>query len=487
MMSLLDLFRAASMEVADKVSMPPILVSGLECDSRKVTPGCLFVAIPGTKDDGRRFIGEAAAKGAVAVVSEGPEPEGCALPYARVEDARLAMARLASAYYGNPSRAMHMIGVTGTNGKTTTSFLIEHILRSAGQPAGIIGTVSHRYAGRVIPASETTPGPLLMQSLLAEMAKASCRYVVSEVSSHALDQRRVAGIDFQCAVFLNLTQDHLDYHRTLERYFAAKSLLFSSLSREAKAILNADDDWVMRVQGLTKAAIRTFGVDKPSDYQAKRLRFKDESVEFDLVTRQATLGVELPLIGRHNVYNALAALAACESAGLSLEQSVSALADFPGVPGRLESIREGQDFRVFVDFAHTPDGLANVLKAVKEYQKKHLYLVFGCGGDRDRTKRPKMAEIAAFYCDHIFVTSDNPRSEDPKAIIQEIIKGFPADFKNFSAVPDRQKAVRQALMKARTDDIVVLAGKGHERGQIIKGESLPYSDIEEARKVLMGK
>lgn len=466
-------------------------VSGIECDSRLVKPGDVFIAVRGAKQDGACFIEEAVLRGARVVVTESVSVPAGVLGqtyFCRVADTRLAAARLAAAFHGYPASHIKAIGITGTNGKTTSSYLIEYFLSSQAKRTGVLGTISTRFGGREVPARETTPGPLILQKILSEMVSASCEYVVMEISSHALHQKRTEGIGFSSALFTNLTRDHLDYHGSMKNYFESKALLFTNLEKESTAVLNADDNWSMKLSDRCRAGVVTYGVCRPADLKADNLSYGAASTRFDLsVSQEATIGIVSPLVGVHNVYNVLGALAVLKSLGLSVERCAKRLHGFPGVPGRLESVNVGQDFRVFVDFAHTPDGLENVLQSLAPCKTRKLILVFGCGGDRDRGKRPKMAEIAARHCDHVVVTSDNPRSEDPLGIIGEICAGFPAGFKNYTAVPDRRKAVRQALLAARKGDIVLLAGKGHERAQIIGDTSIPFSDRDEAEKVLSGR
>ena len=467
-------------------SLPDVPVSGLECDSRKIERGFVFVALRGAKLDGNAFIGEAARRGASAVIADAVPDSPTGVPVVSVPDSREAAARLASAFYGHPSKRLKIVGVTGTNGKTTTTYLAEFLLDQHQKKPGVIGTVSYRYAGVETPAVETTPGPLDLQRLFSAMVQSGCESAVMEVSSHALDQHRVGGIDFTAAVFTNLTQDHLDYHGSMQAYFESKAKLFSGLSSGSTAVLNCDDAWSAKLAGLTAARVLTFGIERDADLRALSLRRNADSMDFELVHRGRRTAVSLPLIGRHNVYNALAALGVCEALGVPVEEAARSLRAFPGVPGRLEAVRCGQPFTVLVDFAHTPDGLENVLQALAEHRQKKLFVVFGCGGDRDRTKRPKMAAIAAQWADFVYVTSDNPRSEKPQAIADEICAGFPSGFRNRTVVLDRRKAIRQALLAARAGDIVLLAGKGHERAQIIGDQALPFSDREEAEKVLNG-
>ena len=489
MISLRELVQTACPEISGAGSIPALSIEGVECDSRKVGSHFLFVVIRGNKLDGHQFIDEAVRRGAVALILETRAEGYDAIPQLVVSDARLALARLASVFYGHPSRAMKMIGITGTNGKTTSSYLIEHLLEAERVKTGVIGTINYRFGGQEIPAVETTPGSLRIQQMLSEMRKADCRAAVMEVSSHALDQKRAEGIDFQAALFTNLTQDHLDYHKTMENYFESKAHLFLGLQPSATAVINADDDWGLKLKERLKCRTLTYGVErKELDYQAQNIRWESGYTLFELNHRTAKITVRSPLVGLHNVYNVLGALATVEAlGGFSLARLAAYLETFPGVPGRLEAVNQGQGFMVFIDFAHTPDGLENVLKTLKGYKKGKLIAVFGCGGDRDRGKRPKMAKVSSGFADQVIVTSDNPRSEDPKAIAMEVCEGFPQEFKNYSVVVDRRKAIRLALLSARDGDIVLLAGKGHERTQIIGKESLPFSDREEAERVLCGR
>lgn len=489
MISLRKLVLEAYPDLSGKAVIAHCAIRGLECDSRKVEKDFLFVAIRGVKKDGADFIKEAVARGAAAVVTDRPEcrpslPEE--IPFILVPEGRLAMAKLAAAFYGRPAERLKVIGITGTNGKTTSSFLLETLLAAENKKTGVMGTINYRFDGKEIPALETTPGPLKVQEILSQMVKADCRYAVMEVSSHALDQNRVSEINFQGALFTNLTQDHLDYHGTLESYFECKSRLFTGLAGDKFAVLNADDPWGGRLKEKVKGRVITYGIEKESDLAARQVRWERGAAHFDLLWQGEKIKVEIPLIGVHNVYNALGALGAMAGLGFDVKKAAARLKNFGGVPGRLEAVSGGQDFLVFVDFAHTPDGLQNVLASLKPYQKKKLIAVFGCGGDRDRTKRPKMGKIAAQFCDFIYVTSDNPRSEDPKRIAQEICAGFPAHFKKYALIGDRKKAIRQALLSARSGDIVLLAGKGHERTQVVGDKAFPFSDREEAQKVLHG-
>ncbi len=470
---------------AAAAKLPDVSVRGVECDSRRIKEGFLFVAIRGVKQDGSGFVAEAVKNGAVAVVGEAAL-DGVPVPFLRVPKSRDAAARLATAFYGNPAKRLKCIGITGTNGKTTSSYLLEHLLIKEGARPGVLGTISYRFGGEETPAIETTPGPIRIQEMLARMLSVGCDHAVMEVSSHALDQGRVGGIPFQAALFTNFTQDHLDTHKTLETYFECKAKLFAGLDGSAVALLNADDAWAMKLPARTSARVVTYGMAPQADFRADSIRWHDGRTYFRLSAKGKQHTVILPMIGTHNVYNALGAIATLASLGHDAGRLCEGLADFSGVPGRLESVAGGQDFLIFVDFAHTPDGLENVLRSLRPYKKGKLITVFGCGGDRDRSKRPKMARIAAELSDWVCVTSDNPRSEDPRAIAEEVVSGFPGNFRDFTTVLDRGKAIRQALLRAREGDIVLLAGKGHERTQIIGDRVIPFNDREEAEKVISG-
>lgn len=486
MIRLRELVSKALPREVDVAGLPDIAIDSIAHDSRAVKSGSLFVAIPGTKLDGRMFIEESIRKGAVAVVTnpdgifQGPTPRVC------VSDTRRALGRLAAAFYDFPSQKLNCIGVTGTNGKTTSTYLLEHCLTKQGRRVGVLGTVNYRYPGKEWPASQTTPDALRIQQTLVQMVAARCDTAVLEVSSHALDQNRTEGIDFKSAIFTNLTQDHLDYHKTLDAYFECKAKLFTALGPSSVASLNADDAWAMKIPARTSASTRTFGIDGLCDFKAGGVRWERSKTYFELTHRKARISVESPLIGRHNVYNVLGALAALEGAHGNLEDFAKDMGSFAGVPGRLESVQAGQNFLVFVDYAHTDDGLENVLSALRPYAKR-LIVAFGCGGERDRGKRPKMAQVVSHFCDTAVVTSDNPRSEDPREIAKEICAGFPENFKNYTVMIDRRKAIRQALLAAREGDIVLLAGKGHETVQVIGREQIPFNDKEEALRVLSGR
>ena len=485
-MKLKELISQAFPEHPQIPVLPDLEVSGIETDSRAVKKGFIFIAVHGAKKDGHDFIPQALSNGASVLVVDKKISIVSDVSLVEIPDARAASARLAAIFYGKPSEFMSVIGITGTNGKTTSSYLLEHLLSMEQKKTGVIGTISYRFGGQEIPAVETTPGPLKIQFMLSGMKEARCEYVVMEASSHALDQKRVAEIDFSVALFTNLTQDHLDYHGSMEAYFEAKARLFTELLPGKIAAINVDDEWGRKLPAKTKAKALTYGILGPADFRAENIIYHADSSEWNLVHGGKKIKIFSPLAGRHNVYNVLGAFAVLGGLGFSLEKAAQNLKSFAGVPGRLEPVRSGQSFQVFVDFAHTPDGLLNVLRALQDLRKKKLFVVFGCGGDRDKNKRPKMGRIASEYSDFVYVTSDNPRSENPKTIAEEICAGFPANFKNYSVVIDRHKAIRQALLSAREGDIVLLAGKGHERTQIIGNQNQPFNDREEAERVLNG-
>jgi UDP-N-acetylmuramoyl-L-alanyl-D-glutamate--2,6-diaminopimelate ligase len=471
-------------------------VGGLETDSRQVKPGDLFFCLPGHTVDGHAFAGQAAERGASAlVVSRELEVP---LPQLVVPDTRQALAVLADFFYGHPSRRLRPVGVTGTNGKTTTTYLIERIWMDAGTAAGVIGTIETRYAGQSFPMSGTTPDVLELQRIFKAMSDAGTERCVMEVSSHALEQGRVKGVRFRTAVFTNLTQDHLDYHGTMDAYKAAKGLFFARLGNDygsgpddrSFAVLNADDEASRDFARLTAAEVVTYGIDNEADLRASDVAISARGTSFTLSSPLGERKVQLRLIGKFNVYNALAALGAAFCEGIPLDAAIASLEKVAGVPGRAEAVDEGQPFAVVVDYAHTPDGLENILRTVRELAERRVICVFGCGGDRDRTKRPKMGKIAAELADVLIVTSDNPRTEDPLAILKDIEAGLKeADVTEDRYVmqPDRRAAIEKAVEMASQGDVVLIAGKGHETYQIIGGVTHHFDDRQEARAALRSR
>lgn len=462
-----------------------VAVNGVVMDSREAGPGALFICVKGLTADGHRYAEEAVRRGAAAIVAERKLPVG--VPQLIVRDSRLAAAVIADAVYGHPSRSLRLIGVTGTNGKTTTTYLIEKILNDAQRPVGVIGTIERRYGGRSYPMSGTTPDALSLQRYLSEMRDAGIRYCAMEVSSHALEQGRVKGCRFRTAVFTNLTQDHLDYHGSMERYAEAKGLFFARLGNDygegpeerTYAVLNADDEASARYARLTSAETITYGIDAEADVRASGIRMTAQGTSFRLTTFRGEIELSLRLAGKFNVYNALAAASAALVEGIGLQAIKESLESMPGVPGRMESVDAGQSFSVVVDYAHTPDGLDNVLRSVAEYAEGRIICVFGCGGDRDRTKRPVMGRIAARHANTIIVTSDNPRSEDPLRIMADIEEGLKSagiGKERWRLEPDRHKAIEKAVEMASQGDVVLIAGKGHETYQLIGKDVFPFDD-----------
>jgi len=459
-------------------------IRGITCDSREVSNDFMFVAIEGYKTDGRLFIGEAIERGARVIVSKDRQlPSGQRdVCFLSVPDDRKALAVIASNFYNNPSRKLKLIGITGTDGKTTTAYLIENILSRAGFKTGVIGTIEYRYNNIRLEADNTTPGVLKMQSLLSDMLKANVKYAVVEVSSHALQQSRVEGMLFSHAVFTNFASEHLDYHKTLDDYFRAKAKLFQHLSSGSVAIINKDSPYAQRLLNLCNAEILTYGIDMPADISADNIILNENGSRFTMNIRGEDIKIQTGLIGRHNIYNILAAAGVAVSEGLDLNLIAEAVASVDSVPGRLEFINCGQDFCVFVDYAHTENALSNILRSLRQITKGRIITVFGCGGSRDRTKRPRMGYVATELSDFCFITSDNPRDEDPQRIINEILSGV-SRF-NFKIIPDRKQAIYEAIELARPQDTVLIAGKGHEAYQIYKNTKIYFNDKEIARECL---
>lgn len=462
-------------------------VTSVVCDSRKVVPGCVFVAITGGAADGHAFAERALADGAAAVLTErGGFMPG--RPVARVANARAAYAGLNHLLWGEPSKRLRTLAVTGTNGKTTTAFLTSHILSRKLRPI-LLGTIRYSFEEHSLPSTHTTPDPDVLQPWLAKMGALGADSVVLEASSHALEQDRLAGMDFDGALFTNFTQDHLDYHGTLDRYLAAKLRLFGMMRPDGLSIVNADDPASARVLAAARGRKLTFGIRETADLRALDIVADLKGSEFRIRYQDRDHMVRTKLLGAHNIYNLLGALGLALAAGMTLEEAVPAIASFKGVPGRLERVPNEQGFELFIDYAHTPDGILNVLSAARPYVSKRLLVLFGCGGDRDRGKRPKMAQAVERYADGVVVTSDNPRSEKPTDIIKEITEGFSKSYAK-SAVQvqaDRARAIRQILLEARPGDVVLLLGKGHEEVQIIGNTKIPFSDREEALKALGGR
>ena len=468
--------------VSGAVDMP---VTSLSDDSREVTPGACFVAVPGCAVDARRFVGDAIRQGARVVVTQGPIDAPAGVVCVDVPDARKALAELAAQWHGQPAQEVKCIGITGTNGKTTTAYLIRHLFEQSGRPTGLMGTVEYDAGGERRSASQTTPDPLSIHAMLAEMRDAGRYRAVMEVSSHALDQDRVAGIPFEGAVFTNLSHDHLDYHGTPAAYLAAKLKLFAGLSPGAFAIVNRDDAVSDDVVEACVGRVFTYGMSRRADFRARISTMTADGTRFELETAQGKRTVSTRLVGRHNAYNLLAAMAAACTAGLAIERVVEAAETFPGVPGRLERV-DGGACDVFVDYAHTDDALHNVLESLRSVASGRLIAVFGCGGDRDRAKRPKMGAVVETYADVAVVTSDNPRSERPEQIIDEIVAGMQTPQDAVIEV-DRRDAIARALDTAREGDCVLIAGKGHEGYQIFADRTIDFDDRVVAREILAAR
>ena len=474
-------------------------VRDIAYDSRKVVPGSLFVAVRGFHSDGHQFIPQAVQQGAIAVVAEENRAgEGAGnLPVIPVVNSRAALAQIAAAFYGYPSRRLKLIGITGTKGKTTTSYLVRSIIEAAGHAAGLIGTIDYRVGNKVYPAPNTTPESLDLQRLLCEMADAHAGYCVMEVSSHALALGRTDGCVFETAAFTNLAQDHLDFHRDMDSYFRAKLLLFTALAAGRTAVINADDAASAEIGQRTRATVYTFGMSGKADVRpAGEIGHGIGGLSFAVRTPNGVVAVESPLVGKHNVYNILAAIGVGVSQGFSSDAIARGIKSMRAVPGRMEKVEVGQPYGVIVDYAHTEDSLVHLLDAVREVAEGRVIALFGCGGDRDRTKRPKMGAAVVKGSDIAIVTTDNPRTEDPLAIIGEIESGmaaagikvpFPGRMPDnlsgktpYLVIPDRRAAIAAAIGMARQGDVVVLAGKGHEDYQIIGDKKIHFDDREVA-------
>ncbi len=470
-------------------------ITGITCDSRSVRLGDLFAALPGAKIDGAQFARQAAQRGAAAILTEHEDP-AIELPQLVCDDARMGLAKLARAFYGHADLRLRLGAVTGTNGKTTSAYLVRHIMKECKRQCGMLGTIEYDLGSEVIEAPLTTPESLDLHRYLRTMVNAGCDSAFMETSSHSLCQHRVAGIHFDAAVFTNLTQDHLDYHRTMDQYRDAKALLFRNLLPDAVAILNMDDAAARHFEECTQARVLGFSIQGDArspfglnaDILATIRQMNIHGTAFSLQSPWGNREIHIKLAGAHNVQNALGALAASVVLGADFDNALAALESFKGVPGRLESVELAQTdaplpFRVFVDYAHTEDALRSVMKALRELKPSRLITVFGCGGDRDQTKRPKMGRAVEEMADLGVITSDNPRTEDPGAILDQICSGIHSPGK-FIVEPDRAKAIAMAINEARADDVVLIAGKGHENYQIFGKEKRHFSDVEESLAAL---
>ena len=461
-------------------------ISGVQSDSRKIRPGDLFVAVTGFNQDGHEYIGEALKNGARAVVLERVNLQiDSALPQILVANTRSALPLLVASSYDYPQNKIKCIGVTGTNGKTTTTFLIQYLLNCVSK-AGLIGSIYYDDARIKYAADNTTPIPEVLFDLLSKMVYSGASYCIMEVSSHALDQRRTAGLNFSSAVFTNLTQDHLDYHHDFETYFAAKRKLFAGENNPKHSLVNGDDEYGKRLYSELngRSDIVLYGINGPADFKASNIKMDLSSLYFDLTYGKKVISINAPLTLKHNIYNILAALSTLSKEGFNLESLASYLTKFEGVSGRMERIDEGQDFYVFVDYAHTPDGLFNVLSSLEALQKNKVISVFGCGGDRDKGKRPLMGEIAGRFSDVVILTTDNSRSEKPEDIISQIRAGIKHSKADILVCSDREAAISEAINIAQPKDLVFIFGKGHENYQVLGRQKIPFSDQDTARKYL---
>ncbi|WHY68622.1 UDP-N-acetylmuramoyl-L-alanyl-D-glutamate--2,6-diaminopimelate ligase [Neobacillus sp. SuZ13] len=464
-------------------------ITSIENDNRKVQNGSLFICIKGYTVDGHDFAESAVKSGAAAVLAE--RPLSLDVPVILVKDTTRAMAVLADAFYEQPTKNLHLIGITGTNGKTTTSHLIEKIFADANQKTGLIGTMYTKIADKTIETKNTTPESLTLQKTFRQMVEAGVDIAVMEVSSHALDLGRVHGCDYDVAVFTNLTQDHLDYHKTMEEYKRAKSLLFAQLGntfdhqKPKFAILNADDPASDMYRRSTAAHVITYGIDNKADLQAKNIQMTSSGTQFELVVQSEKYPIKMQLIGKFSVYNVLASIAASVVSGIDIKAVIQSIESVKGVSGRFELVNAGQEFTVIVDYAHTPDSLENVLKTVQHFAKKKVFVIVGCGGDRDRTKRPLMAQIACQLASDPILTSDNPRSEDPIAILKDMEAGVQGSA--YRMIPDRKEAIQTAVREASAGDVILIAGKGHETYQIIGNVVHDFDDRLVAREAIEGR
>ena len=476
--------------LADAAALDAVC-TGVTYDSRRVSPGSVFVALRGEKADGLTFVPHAIAAGAAAIVAEQPAPAGVRVPWVVVKNARLALALLAAAFFEHPSRQIQVVGITGTNGKTTTSYLLNAIFEAAGVRCGLMGTVAYRIGDQSFSATRTTPEAPEVQGFMRQMVEAGCGACVMEVSSHALALHRTDGISFDAAVFTNLTRDHLDFHGDMESYFVAKRRLFELLPADAPSLINVDDP---RGPSLAESMPRpvTYGISKSADVMPGPLSYTLSGLQFEVRAPQGTVNVQSRLVGRPNVYNILAAVGTAAALGVPLDAIERGLATLPGVPGRFElASSSDDDVTVVVDYAHTDDALRNLLETARSMAPHRVITVFGAGGDRDRTKRPLMGMVAARLSDVVVITSDNPRSEDPLRIIEEVKRGAEPETRQSNAellsIADRAEAIARAIRVAQSGDVVLIAGKGHEKYQEIGGRTLPFDDVATAREALAAR
>lgn len=457
------------------------VITGVTSDSRAVKPGYIFVCITGASHDGHDYAAKAAENGAAVIIAE--RDTGCH-DQILVPDTHAAYADICAKWFGCPAEKLKLIGVTGTNGKTSVTYMVKKILESTGHKVGLIGTIQNMIGDTVISAQNTTPDAYELNSLFSQMLGAGCEYAVMEVSSHALQQCRVYNLVFEVAIFTNLTQDHLDYHITMENYLNAKKKLFRMCKT---AIINIDDEYSDKIAEGLECKVVTYSTGNNSTYSAKAVKYKPDGVEYEFMNGSQLIHVKVNTGGKFTVYNSLAAVCCAAELGLPLNEAVAALAEMKGVKGRAEVVPCGTDFTVIIDYAHTPDGLKNILTTFRECEHNRLTVLFGCGGDRDKTKRPIMGSIAARYADFVIVTSDNPRSENPSEIIKDILVGMDGTPTPYKVIENRIEAIKYAIETAVKDDIIVLAGKGHETYQILAGGKIHLDEREVIAEALSQK
>ena len=453
-------------------------ITGVTSDSREVKEGYAFVCISGVTDDGHKYVDTASKCGAAVIITErtmGVKNE------ITVPDTRELYADMCAKWFGSPADSLKLIGVTGTNGKTSVTYMLKSILESTGHKVGLIGTIQNMIGDEILPTKNTTPGVYELNRLFALMKEKGCDYVVMEVSSHALDQKRVCNLNFEAAIFTNLTQDHLDYHITMEKYLAAKKKLFKMCKT---AIVNADDEYSPALCEGLDCRVVTYSMGDSATYSAKAVKFYPASVEYELVSNSILNHIKFNTGGKFSVYNSMCAAVAAVEIGLPIKAVVDAMESISGIKGRAESVPTNRDFTVIIDYAHTPDGLKNILKTFSDCEKNRVIALFGCGGDRDKTKRPIMGNIAVRYADYVIVTSDNPRSEDPNEIIKDILVGTEGSATPVKVIENRAEAIKYAVSLAKTGDIIVLAGKGHETYQILKDKTIHLDEREIVKEAL---
>lgn len=465
-------------------------IQGIQVNSQKVTESDLFICISGYTVDGHDFVDQAIKNGAVAIIAE-KELNRNDVPVLYVKDTKQTLSLIANYFYDFPSNQLHLIGVTGTNGKTSVTYLLDEIFRCNEESTAVIGTIQMKIGDQVYPIANTTPEPSYLQHSFRKMVEQNIDHCMMEVSSHALELGRVNGCDFDIAVYTNLSQDHLDFHETMDDYLAAKLRLFSHLGNRYQleqpkfAIINLDDQYANDFIKATSQRIITYGIDQEADFTARNIQLTANGTQFTLDTGEQQIDITTPLIGKFNIYNMLAAIATAYISGVSLATISLALSQSNGVPGRFEAVKGDHDFSVIVDFAHTPDSLENVLTTIRTFATQKIYLVVGCGGDRDRTKRPLMAKVGEDHADYLILTSDNPRTEDPLTIISDMEAGLTG--KEYTVEVDRKKAIEYAINLAKTGDVVLIAGKGHETTQTIGKETLPFNDYLVAQEAILNK